>query len=210
MTAPGLRFRVGVILVVLLGARLVGGHVVTATAPARPFEQFPFELDGWRGFEAPAFDAETLKVLNADAYVNRLYEHADNGAASLFVAYYGSQEHGEAIHSPKNCLPGSGWAAVEQSRITLAVDGRDVPLNRYVIERRGERQLVLYWFQGRGRVVASDYLNKAWLFRDALVQRRSDGALARVIVPIRDPAQADRSARDFARAVLPQLEEWLP
>ena len=205
-----IRLRVGVVLVTLLAARLLSGHAVSATVLTRPFERFPFELSGWNGFEAPAFDDATLRVLHADAYLNRVYEHPDNGPASLFVAYYGSQEHGEAIHSPQNCLPGSGWAPVAHSRIALAIDGADVPLNRYVVERRGERQLVLYWFQGRGRVVASDYMNKVLLFRDALVRGRSDGALARVIVPLGDERQADASARAFAREVLPRLREWLP
>jgi EpsI family protein len=206
----GARLRVGVILVLLLAARLVSGHVVTATPLSRPFTQFPWELGDWRGFEAPALDDATRRVLGADAYLNRVYEHPVNGPASLFVAYYGSQEHGEAIHSPQNCLPGSGWTPIDQSRITLRLDDADAPLNRYLIERRGERQLVLYWFQGRDRVVASDYVNKALLFRDALVRRRSDGALARVIVPVADERQADAAARAFTRDVMPRLEEWLP
>jgi len=208
--SSSLRFRVVGILAVLLAARLVSGQAVTATPLPLPLDRFPFELGDWRGAEAPAFDAATVRVLNADAYLHRVYEHAELGPASLFVAYYGSQEHGEAIHSPQNCLPGSGWAPVEQSRIALAADGANLPLNRYLIERRGERQLVLYWFQGRGRVVASEYLNKAWLFRDALIRRRSDGALARVIVPGGEGRQADVAARAFAREVLPRLGEWLP
>jgi EpsI family protein len=209
MTA-NLRLRVGVILVVLLAARLLGGHVVSATPLSRPFEQFPVELSGWRGHEAPSFDEATERVLNADGYLNRVYEHPDQGAAGLFVAYYGSQEQGEAIHSPQNCLPGTGWTPVDQSRIEVTLEGMAIPVNRYVVEKRGDRQLILYWFQGRGRVVASEYLNKAYLFRDALVRRRSDGALVRVTVPLGDERRADASAQAFVREVFPRLEEWLP
>jgi EpsI family protein len=209
MTAD-IRLRAAVILVVLLAARLVGGHVVSATPLSRPFEQFPVELSGWRGHEAPAFDEATERVLNADDYLNRVYEHPEQGAAGLFVAYYGSQEQGEAIHSPQNCLPGTGWMPVDQSRIEVTVGDIAIPLNRYVVEKRGDRQLILYWFQGRGRVVASDYLNKAYLFRDALVRRRSDGALVRVTVPLGDERRADASAHAFVRDVVPRLEEWLP
>jgi EpsI family protein len=205
-----IRLRAGVILAVLLAARLLGGPVLSATPLPRPFEQFPVELSGWRGLEAPPFDEATERVLNADDYLNRVYEHPHHGAAGLFVAYYGSQEQGEAIHSPQNCLPGTGWTPVDQSRIELSLGNIAIPLNRYVVEKRGERQLIFYWFQGRGRVVASDYLNKAYLFRDALVRRRSDGALVRVTVPLGGEDRADASAHAFVREVLPRLEEWLP
>jgi EpsI family protein len=208
MTA--LRARVVSILTLLLAARLLSGHVVSATPLSRPFDRFPVELNGWHGYRTSSLDEATVRVLKADAYLNRLYEHQAHGAAGLFVAYYASQEHGEAIHSPQNCLPGTGWTPVSRSRVMVTAGNATVPINRYIVEKRGERQLVLYWFQGRGRVVASEYANKGWLFRDAVLRRRTDGALARVNVPLNDERQAEASARAFATTVLTTLQDWLP
>jgi EpsI family protein len=209
---PGLRARLLLVVVILLAARLATAerHPV-ATPLAQPLASFPLALDEWYGYAGAPLDPETLRILGADDHLNRIYEHADLGPAGLFVAYYGSQQHGDAIHSPQNCLPGSGWVPVSRSRTSLDLSGRHVPINRYIVQNRGDRQLVLYWFQGRGRVVASEYLNKAYLFGDALTRGRSDGSLVRIIVPILgDEAAADRAALEFTRRLLPTLDWWLP
>jgi EpsI family protein len=207
-----IRTRLIVVALVLLAGRLVTGQREPhSTALLQPLSAFPFDVDGWRGRQGAAFDADTIKVLGADEYLNRIYEHPATAVASLYIGYYGSQQQGDAIHSPQNCLPGSGWVPVSRIRTTLSVGDRDVPVNRYIIEKRGERQLVLYWFQGRGRVVAGEYVNKAYLLHDALRLGRTDGALVRIITPILgSETAADGAARTFARAVLPHLPRWLP
>ena len=206
------RTRLIVVALVLLAGRLVTGERQPHSTPLlQPLSAFPFDVDGWRGRQGAEFDPETIKVLGADEYLNRVYEHAAGTAVSFYVGYYGSQQQGDAIHSPQNCLPGSGWVPLSRSRATLSVGGRDVPVNRYIIEKRGDRQLVLYWFQGRGRMVAGEYANKAYLLHDALRLGRSDGALVRIIAPIfRGEAAADDAAQAFARAVVPHLPRWLP
>jgi EpsI family protein len=201
-----------VVLLILLGARLVTAERSPSSVPLpRPLAEFPLALDQWSGADAPEFDAATVRVLNADDYLNRIYEHPVHGPAGVFVAYYGSQQHGEAIHSPQNCLPGSGWVPVAHSRIPLQEPEANILINRYVVERRGARQLVLYWFQGRGRVIANEYVNKGYLFRDALFRGRSEGALVRVVVPIvGSQAAADAAAHAAALSLLTPLNGWLP
>jgi EpsI family protein len=110
-----------------------------------------------------------------------------------------------------NCLPGTGWTPLQHTRPVLDVSGRPLPINRYVIQKRGERQLVMYWFQGRGRVVASEYANKAYLLVDAIRQRRTDGALVRVTAPLDgDERVVEQATVDFIAALQPQLARWLP
>jgi EpsI family protein len=168
-------------------------------------------LDGWVGANGPALDPAVARVLRADDYVNRIYERAGDGLIGLWVAYYASQRQGDAIHSPLNCLPGTGWTPLEHTRPVLSVNGRSFSVNRYVVQKRGERQVVLYWFQGRGRILASEYANKAFLLVDALQHRRTDGALVRVIAPVvGDERRADRAAVEFVAALQPQLTRWLP
>jgi EpsI family protein len=134
------------------------------------------------------------------------------------MGYYGSQRQGDTIHSPQNCLPGAGWEPVSEGRLTLPnVDGagREVTINRYVIQKGLDQTVVLYWYHGRGRVVANEYLSRALLIRDALVTNRTNGSLVRVIVPVlrKDAgnlAPAESLAEEFVRAIFPSLDSYLP
>ena len=149
-------------------------------------------------------DDEIVRVLGVDDYVSRTYLNASGDPANLYVGYYASQRQGDTIHSPQNCLPGAGWQPVESARTSLAVGGATLPVNRYVIEKGTERQVVLYWYQGRGRVVANEYANKLWLMVDAARLRRTNGSLVRIIAP------RERDAVEFARVVFPRLTGYLP
>jgi EpsI family protein len=210
--ATSLRVRLLVIVTLLCGARLVmAGREPSVTPLLQPLAGIPFQLEEWRGGDGPPFDAETLKVLGADEYLNRIYQHPVHAPVGLYVGYYGAQREGTAIHSPQNCLPGSGWVPVSHQRTTLTVADGQFPVNRYVVEKRGERQLVLYWFDGRGRRVASEYVNKAYLLHDALRHGRTDGALVRVITPVAEgETAADAGARAFVRALEPELARFVP
>ncbi len=196
----------------LLGAAaFVGSASRPETRPARlPLANLPMTIGPWQGHEAAPLDRETLAVLGADDYVNRWYQ-AQGGAATLFIAYYASQRQGDAIHSPMNCLPGSGWQPIERGREQIAVAGRVLDVNRYVVQQGTERQVVLYWYQGRGRTVASEYWSKAYLILDAALRHRSDGALVRVTAPVVTSEQAaGETAARFVRALFPFLGEHLP
>jgi EpsI family protein len=179
--------------------------------PLKPLSAFPMQVDEWRGVNGPELAPEVARVLGADDSINRVYRRADGATMGLWVAFYSSQRQGDAIHSPLNCLPGTGWTTLEHSRPELEVGGRPFPINRYLVQKRGERQLVMYWFQGRGRVIASEYANKAYLLVDAVRQRRTDGALVRVSAPVGGSEQlADRAGIDFIAALQPHLARWLP
>jgi EpsI family protein len=179
--------------------------------PSVPLSSFPMQLDQWRGFNGPELAPDVARVLGADDSMNRVYRRSDGATVGLWVAFYASQRQGDAIHSPLNCLPGTGWTSLQHTRPVLDVNGASLPINRYLIQKRGERQLVMYWFQGRGRVVASEYANKGYLLVDALRQRRTDGALVRVTAPVDgDERAVERGAVDFIAALQPQLARWLP
>jgi EpsI family protein len=211
MITTTMRARLLVVVVLLCGARLViSGREPTATPLPEPLAGLPLQLDQWDGHDAAAFDAETLKILGADEYLNRIYRHDALAPVGLYIGYYAAQREGTAIHSPQNCLPGSGWVPISHSRMTVQAAEQQFPVNRYVVEKRGERQLVLYWFDGRGRRVASEYVNKAYLLHDALRRGRTDGALVRIITPIDEhEGAADAAAQAFVRALVPQLTRWL-
>jgi EpsI family protein len=160
-----------------------------------------------------------LEVAGVTDYVMRVYRPqagaaADAGAPwiSVYVGYYEMQTRGRTIHSPKNCMPGAGWQALESRTVAItAPDGATAEVNRYLLVNEEQRVLVLYWYQGRGRVVASEYRAKWDLLRDASLKRRSDEALVRIVVPIvAGEEHAFEVARDAAIRILPTLTEALP
>jgi EpsI family protein len=200
---------------------VLGGAVVNfwaaageARAPRKALAEFPAELGGWRQSGRDVrFDAATEAVLHADDYVSRDYAGAGGGTASLYVGYYLTQGSGATYHSPLNCLPGSGWTLGEPSTVEVKpADGRaPFRANRFVIEHGPERMLMLYWYQGRGRAVASEYADKVYTVFDSIRLRRSDGAMVRVLVPFRGPErEAEETAVRFAAQVAPHLPAYVP
>jgi EpsI family protein len=168
--------------------------------------------------------AEEQRVAGMSDYVLRFYQRdtADVGF-SVYVGYYDYQVQGKSIHSPKNCLPGAGWEALNASVQTVAVNGTPNPLNRYLLANKGQQALVYYWYQGRGRVEANEYKVKYNLLHDAALYGRTEEALVRIVVPIdmrdlqqegADPkavyAKADSLATQVARTLIPTVATALP
>ena len=175
--------------------------------------RFPLQMGEWRGRVVPIGD-EVREVLGDGDFADRFYLRPASPPLDLFIAYFPTQRTGSSIHSPKNCLPGSGWTPLESGRLALrAPDGRTLSVNRYIVARGADRQLVLYWYQSHARVVASEYWAKIYLVLDAIRMNRSDGALVRVITPIgsqEDARAAEQRAAQFATNVLPTLDSYVP
>jgi EpsI family protein len=203
------------LLIVVAGTygRTVAGREVAAER--QELRTLPRTLDAWSSVRDLPLPADTVATLGVDDHVSRVYVNAATShPVSLYVGYYASQRQGDTIHSPQNCLPGAGWQPVEGGRIHVPLENRSIEVNRYVIEKGLDRQVVLYWYQGRGRIVANEYANKFWLMVDAARVHRTNGALVRVMAPAgRDAASvaaADRAVADFSRALLSQLNGYLP
>jgi EpsI family protein len=170
----------------------------------------PAELAGLEGrsVEIPAAEQEAAGM---NQYLMRTYGAATDPDFTLYVGYYESQTQGRTIHSPRNCLPGAGWEALDSRHAVIALPGGEVRVNRYMIQRGSEQALVLYWYQGRGRVAASEYRVKLDLLRDAALRGRSEEALVRVMVPVRSTeAEAYELATRIAATVVPALDHALP
>jgi exosortase D (VPLPA-CTERM-specific) len=196
----------------LLGAGAVAIYFVASRSEAIPartrFTEFPVRLASWQGHPS-LLDPETERVLKLDDYILSDYSGPD-GAVNLYVAYYSSQRKGESPHSPLVCIPGGGWAISELQRIDYQDRGENLPLNRVVIVKGDSKQLVYYWFEERGRKLASEYWAKFFLFTDAIVSNRTDGALVRLTAPIQPEGAADRRLQSFMHVALPRLNAFLP
>jgi EpsI family protein len=181
-------------------------------APERtPLASTPTTIGAWSGHEAAPLADDVLAQLGVDDYVNRRYVRSGSDVISVYVGYYASQRQGDTIHSPQNCLPGAGWQPVFSDRSTVDAGGETFPVNRFVIQKGLDRQAVFYWYQGRGRVVANEFVNKGWLMVDAARLRRTDGGLVRLITPIAStPEAAFASLTTFSAALFPYLSAHLP
>jgi EpsI family protein len=129
----------------------------------------------------------------------------------VYVGYYDSQMQGKTIHSPKNCLPGAGWEALASTTVEIETATGLVRVNRYLLQNQGAQALVLYWYQGRGRVESNEYVVKWNLLRDAALRQRSDEALVRVVVGVEtDVEAAFQVASEAAGAIIAPLNRALP
>lgn len=198
---------VGVLLAAF--ALLHGVSHGEATVPHQALRELPLDVGNWAGVEKPLSD-RILQAVGVTDYVNRFYV-GQNGFVQLYVGYYSSQRSGDTIHSPKNCLPGSGWDPVRSGYAAISLPSGPIVVNEYLIQRGLDRQLVFYWYQGRGRVIASEYSSKFWMVTDAISRNRTDGALVRVITPIQgSEAEARARLEDFTRLVFPRLDAFIP
>jgi EpsI family protein len=204
-----------VVALILAGGALVNFWELSGEAriERRALREFPAELGGWRQLRADAkFDAATEAVLRADDYVLRDYGR-DGALVSLYVGYYATQRTGATYHSPLNCMPGTGWTLSEPSTVTVRPDDGSAAFeaNRFVVQNASDKYLLLYWYQGRGRAVASEYTDKLYVVMDSLRRRRSDGSMVRLLVPVRaSEAEAEARGLEVAARVAPRLPEFVP
>jgi EpsI family protein len=212
--------RIGIVGVLLLlsAAVIAKASRIEDVPPREPFSRFPFQIGSWHGQDAERFSDEVMKVLGADDYLSRFYE-TEKAVVGLYVGYYKSQRQGDSMHSPLNCLPGAGWQPLDKSYLPIQVtdangDRSEITVNRYVIEKGLDQQVVLYWYQSHGRVIANEYRSKIFMVYDAARLNRSDAALVRVTSPRlgSDASGDDAEARavEFVKAAFPLLGRFLP
>jgi EpsI family protein len=180
----------------------------------QPLSAFPMEVGEWAGQEIVIHE-DVKRILGDGEFIHRAYFDRSSGASvALFIAYFPTQRTGSTMHSPQNCLPGAGWSPVSFHRVTLRrPDGSPMVVNRYIIGKGPERQMVYYWYQAHGRVVASEYWAKFWLVADSMRLNRSDGALVRMIISVPQEENAEKvegKLQEFARAALPLMDAHLP
>lgn len=181
--------------------------VVASTPPV--LAAIPMALGEWQGTTAPAIDPETARVLAADQYVHRTYTGPE-GAVEMDIAYYAQPRVGSNMHSPLNCLPGNGWQIADVRDLQLSVDRRTWPVRDTLVERRGNKYALTYWFQSRTRIVGSEWANRVHLLGDALRRQPVDAAIVRLFTPVAGDGSAERNAVvSFASLVIPAVGERL-
>lgn len=187
----------------------------TALPDRRMLTEFPMQLGTWRGTPG-RIEPQYLKLLKLDDYLLADYATDAVRPVNLYVSYYASQADGNSAHSPRACIPGDGWEISDFRQHALAgvaVGGESLKVNRVVIQRGDNRQLVYYWFQQRGHIITNEYMVKLQIFRDAVTRRRTDGAMVRLVARLNpgEPVEAgDALLEGFAAQMVPKLTQYVP
>ena len=201
----------------LMGAGLL--WVLRSGGPAPvpghlPLSDFPLTVGDYVGVRIP-IDRKTAGILNADGTASVLFRKAGSSGPGIafFSVFYDRQTPEKNIHSPENCLPSSGWSVLSRKSLPLSLVPGEAPVmaSYDVIQKGLDRQVVLYWYQERGRSFSNDYLGRYYMIRDALVMRRTDGAMVRVSLPVTTtPRAALAQEISFLRALAPLLSRYIP
>ena len=181
--------------------------------PLPALSQFPADFAGWRELREDPIDPDVVNTLKADRLLSRTYNDRAGESAEFLVAWFQSQRAGASQpHSPKVCLPASGWTPESTGELTIETAAGAITVNRYVVASRSERAVILYWYQTSRRATAGEWASKLWLVADAIRDRRTDTALVRIVVDSQpgDDDRATGTAASFARSVYPLLREELP
>jgi EpsI family protein len=214
MKTASIRYVMLIVVVFAIGALVnTWAYLGEAHIERKELKDFPDQIGDWTKSGADqVLDAPTLQVLRASDYLLRDFRKSDGQSANLYIGYYLTQRDGASYHSPLNCLPGSGWTLNEPGKLSLpGPNGSSFMANKYVIENGDQKSLMLYWYQGRGRAVASEYWGKIYTVIDSVRLRRSDGAMVRITVPVDgSEAKALNSATEIAVAATAALPDFVP
>ncbi len=201
------------LIFVLLGFAAV--YVYTRSEVAvpinKPLDLFPQRAGDWIMTGQARFDERVLEVLRPTDYLSRSYVDSQGNRLSLYIGYHGGGPDSGPIHSPKQCLPGSGWNRLKAEVKKVDVDGVQVPYVRAIYQKDIEKQLFLYWFQVRDQILTNEYALKFALVKNSIFYNRRDSAFIRLSVMATDgEKQATKVGERFIRDFYPAIRDALP
>lgn len=194
---------------------LQNGSSVTAVPIQQSLASFPKTIGEWQMIHSSQSAEDVIEMLGVDDEIYYTYQNHEGKLITLYVGYYSAVGVSGSYHSPKNCLPGGGWGIDKINPYTLGIgiEGESKSVISEMLIRSGEQyQIVLYWYQNRGRIIGSEYWEKVYLVLDALRMKRRDGTFVRIMstVPGDDIAKTSQEAGLFAEQVMKTLESYLP
>jgi EpsI family protein len=202
--------RVCIVLACILTTFILLQNVTgtNATPILQPLSSFPKQLGKWTLQNTRQSSEGVINLLGVNDYIDYTYKDNKGNQINFYVGYYESVGTTGSYHSPKNCLPGGGWGI--NSTKTIKID--QVNVTEMIIRNGNQYQVVLYWFQNRGRIIASEYWEKIYLVLDALFMKRRDGSFVRLMVPTSHTniEKTETLLKNFAQLSMPQLDNHLP
>lgn len=207
-----------IILILLLVGAWVFLHSSSGIDPIpikKPLSQFPSKIGDYTLSDSFQSSAGVLELLGVNDYIQYNYVSPSGDYINLYVGYYRAVGVEGTYHSPKNCIPGGGWGIDNVQKVELQQgieDKQRSTVSKMIIRKGTDSQVVLYWFQNRGRVIASEYWEKIYLVFDALFKKRRDGTFVRIIsyVPGDNVLETEAKVNVFAEKVMSELENYIP
>ncbi len=202
------------IVVILLSGTTLYTNLMSHGTPVpitRPLKDFPVKIDDWVG-TTRFFSKEVYDNLGVDDSILRNYKNNQGNLISLYIGYYDSQKEGEIIHSPKNCMLGSGWQPIDISEIEIDLPSKKMAASKMIVEKGLYKEVVLYWYQSGNRVIANEYLQRLYFIWDAIRYNKTNAAFIRFTSPVsgNDYAKTIQLEVEFIKKVIPILNNFLP
>lgn len=206
------RYRFFIVFALLLAAAIfVHSHGDLAVPTNRPLTDIPLRSAGWTMTGESRFDERVIEVLKPTDYLSRYYTDASGNRVSFYLGYHAGGPESGPIHSPKHCLPGSGWSVLNERTVSVPVGGKSVSFVRAVYQNGEAREMFLYWFQVRGETLSSEYALKFAEVKNSIFNNRKDAAFIRISIPFQgDEEKAFETGRAFIQAFYPAIEAVLP
>lgn len=202
-----------VIVYLLLGltAIFLYTHETVAVPVNKPLNDIPVELEGWTMAGQSRFNAQTLEVLKPTDYLYRVYKDQAGNKVTLYLGYHSGGPESGPIHSPKHCLPGSGWFELSEVRRKIQVANGELPLVEAVYQHGDQKEMFLYYYQVKGKTLSDEYSLKLAEIINSMLYNRRDSAFIRISVPFYgDQAVAATVSEDFLRKIYPHIASALP
>ena len=205
-----------IITIILLLSAAIANYAFSrpeAELPRRALREFPKVIGDWKAVNEQIIDERSMAILLVDDYIMRTYVNAKGESVGLYIGYFKTQREGKQVHSPRQCLPGAGWSIAANKVYSLELQNYNptrASVNYYLMQYGDRQEIYLWWYQGRGRIYANEYLNKLLLIWDSIIMRRTDGALVRVNMPAKDDINHSlKTQTDFINLFAPLLSEYM-
>lgn len=201
------------IVYLLLGfaAWFLHTHETVAVPVNKPLTDIPVQFEGWTMAGQSRFSPDVLRQLKPTDYLYRVYKDQAGNRAVIYLGYHSGGPDSGPIHSPKHCLPGSGWFELSQVKRTIRVAEKDVPVVEAVYQMGDQKELFIYFFQVKGQVLTNEYSLKLAEIVNSIVHNRRDSAFIRVSVPFQgDQAEIEAVAEQFLQQIYPHIAAVLP
>ncbi|MFO7983187.1 MAG: EpsI family protein [Desulfuromonadales bacterium] len=202
-----------IIVYLLLGltALFIYTHETVAVPVNKPLEDIPSQFGEWTMENQTYFNAQMLAVLRPTDYLYRIYRDSEGNMVTLYLGYHAGGPESGAIHSPKHCLPGSGWFELSETKRSIPVENGEIPVVQAVYQNDDQKEMFLYYFQVKGRVLTNEYSLKLAEVTNSILYNRRDSAFIRISVPFtEDQSKAERVGKRFASSIYPHITSVLP
>lgn len=177
----------------------------------KPLDQFPQKIGNWTMTGQARFDERVLAVLLPTDYLSRSYVDAAGNRLSLYIGFHDGGPDSGPIHSPKQCLPGSGWNYLSNEVKQVNLDGESIPYVSAIYQKDTEKQLFLYWFQVRDQILTNEYALKLAMIKNSVLSNRRDSAFIRLsVMGAESEEEATGIGEQFIQDFFPAIREALP